>query len=51
MTTSLFAAGLVASGFAVYLYLTPPKLEQPQHALLVPTVSAEGVGLSYGGRF
>ncbi len=45
--TSLFAAGLVATGVAVYLRVTAPE----KHTIIAPAVAPDSVGAVLSGSF
>jgi hypothetical protein len=50
-STSMFAVGAAAVGAGVVLYFTAPGKERVAQPVVTPVVSADGAGLSVGGRF
>ena len=49
--TGTFAVGAVAAAIGITLYFTAPDKERVDRTVFAPTVSPEGVGFSWSGRF
>lgn len=49
--TVIFLVGAAAVGGGVALYLLAPKAATTEHAYIVPSVTPDGAGVVYGGRF
>lgn len=49
--TVIFLVGAAAVGGGVALYLLAPKSVAAEHAYVVPSVTPDGAGVVYGGRF
>ncbi|MBV8755678.1 MAG: hypothetical protein JO257_00295 [Deltaproteobacteria bacterium] len=49
--TTTFAVGAVAAAVGITLYFTAPDKERVDRTVFVPTVSPDGVGFSWSGRF
>ena len=49
--TATFAIGAVAAAAGITLYFTAPAKERVDRTVFVPTVSPDGVGFSWSGRF
>lgn len=49
--TGTFAVGAVAAAIGITLYFTAPDKERVDRTVFAPTISPDGVGFSWSGRF